>query len=323
VDKYKLAIVTNTSTQVTQFLGKNLDHILTTSPVIPQILSSIKDAKFVITPGNSLFYFVFALAAGSNSPWKDPRVRQALNLALDRDAMNEAYWDSKKVNAAGVKLDPAWQGIVPACFSNERLDPKTDAKISKYFKYDLAEAKKLLSAAGVANGFSAGLIFSPTFSPPSSTEVELFQQFVAQVGVKLTAQPQDYAQFSSGALAGKFDGLASSPTGPIATDAGDFIEVTHTPGSATNRGQVNDPELTKKIEEFQSDFDEKSRTQKIKDVQVYLAEQMYYIPGQNSVIQVNALQPYMQNVVEYMNGPTGYDTYSMATDSLPFWWKDV
>src|SRR5205814_5751817 len=73
------------------------------------------------------------------SPWHDKRVRQAANLALDRDAINEAsYLGLSKVTASIVphQMDYFWQPPAP--------------------RYDLAQAKTLPAEAGYPNGFDAG-----------------------------------------------------------------------------------------------------------------------------------------------------------------------
>jgi peptide/nickel transport system substrate-binding protein len=73
------------------------------------------------------------------SPWHDRRVRQAANLAIDREAINQAsYLGLSKVTASIVphQMDYFWQ------------PPSA--------RYDVAQAKKLLAEAGYPNGFDAG-----------------------------------------------------------------------------------------------------------------------------------------------------------------------
>jgi peptide/nickel transport system substrate-binding protein len=79
------------------------------------------------------------------SPWADVRVRRAANLAIDRQAINEAaYLGLAKVTSSNVphKMDYFWQPP-PA-------------------KFDAAQARKLLAEAGYANGFEAGELSGDT-----------------------------------------------------------------------------------------------------------------------------------------------------------------
>jgi peptide/nickel transport system substrate-binding protein len=79
------------------------------------------------------------------SPWHDVRVRRAANLAIDRDAINQAaYLGLAKVTSSNIphKMDYFWQPPPP------RFDP--------------AQAKKLLAEAGYANGFDGGELSGDT-----------------------------------------------------------------------------------------------------------------------------------------------------------------
>jgi peptide/nickel transport system substrate-binding protein len=77
-----------------------------------------------------------------NAPFKDVRVRQAINYAIDRQAMvdNLVRGGSKPVYSA--------------CF---RTQTACDASQVTQYSYDPAKAKKLLAEAGYANGFDTDL----------------------------------------------------------------------------------------------------------------------------------------------------------------------
>jgi peptide/nickel transport system substrate-binding protein len=72
------------------------------------------------------------------NPFKDVRVRKALNMAIDREAI-------KRVTMRGLSI-PAALMIPPGVHG---YDKKLDAP----FKYDIAGAKKLLAEAGYPDGF--------------------------------------------------------------------------------------------------------------------------------------------------------------------------
>jgi peptide/nickel transport system substrate-binding protein len=104
---------------------------------------------------------------GDPQPWHDVRVRQAVNLALNRQAMiNTVY------GGAG-----AFSGVVPPGYGPW---PFTQAELkNKYQKYNLPKAKALMAAAGQAKGFSVKL---STFSTPLD-----FPQLAAVIKSQLKA----------------------------------------------------------------------------------------------------------------------------------------
>src|SRR5271157_5157961 len=76
------------------------------------------------------------------SPWHDLRVRQAANLAIDREGMNKALF---------LGYCKTTNSIIPYTFTDYWQPPAA--------VYDPAQAKKLMAAAGFAGGFDAGLLY--------------------------------------------------------------------------------------------------------------------------------------------------------------------
>jgi peptide/nickel transport system substrate-binding protein len=74
-------------------------------------------------------------------PWSDPRVRQALSLAIDRDAIIKSVFGG--LAEYGYGLSYAW-------FEREFSWNKDE--LQPWIRYDPAEAKKLMAAAGYENG---------------------------------------------------------------------------------------------------------------------------------------------------------------------------
>jgi ABC-type transport system substrate-binding protein len=106
--------------------------------------------------GSQTWYSFFGLKEFETSPWRDERVRIAMRNAVDWDAVRAHFSNSNEFEAAGVPVESrmcttfAGGGL----FAPYWLDPKKNelGAVSKNYLYDLAEAKKLMSAAGHANG---------------------------------------------------------------------------------------------------------------------------------------------------------------------------
>src|SRR5262249_43969358 len=106
-------------------------------------------------------------------PFKDVRVRRAVSLALDRQAMIDASYE-------GVgNFNPA----IPAGLVEWAKPISQLGEGAKYFRHDPAEAKRLLAAAGYQNGFSAGLCFTTYGSTLLVDNVQLILKDLKNVGI--------------------------------------------------------------------------------------------------------------------------------------------
>lgn len=133
------------------------------------------DSKVKVTYSPTIWTGLFLLdRAGTVVPaLKDPRVRQALNYAVDRMAVTTAVY--------GGYGEPLSQPAVPG------TDGYSDAAESMY-TYDPAKARQLLAEAGYASGLTIPVNYG-SFDPDTAKLVQAVQGQLAKVGVtlKLTA----------------------------------------------------------------------------------------------------------------------------------------
>jgi peptide/nickel transport system substrate-binding protein len=112
------------------------------------------------------------------SPWHDLRVRQAANLAIDREGMSQALF---------LGYCKITNSIIPYTFDFYWQPPPA--------VYDPVKAKKLLVEAGYANGFDAGLLYcDSSYSNMAEVSVDNFQQ----IGIRIQLQPIERAAFFAG-----------------------------------------------------------------------------------------------------------------------------
>ncbi|WP_268647878.1 ABC transporter substrate-binding protein, partial [Escherichia coli] len=104
----------------------------------------------------------------TQKPFDNPKVRQALNYAINKDALI-------KVAFAGYAV-PAEGPVPPAIDFAARYKP---------WPYDPAKARELLKEAGYPNGFTTTLWSSHNHSTAQKV-LQFTQQQLAQVGVKVT-----------------------------------------------------------------------------------------------------------------------------------------
>jgi peptide/nickel transport system substrate-binding protein len=154
----------------------------------------------------SIYWIEFAEQWDPKSAWADLRVRQAVNHALDRQAINEA--------ACLGYCPPA--GVIVPRLMDFALQVEAPA-------YDPKTAKQLLAAAGYPNGFDAG-DFVP--SPPFFDVGEAVVNYLNAVGIRVRMRTMERAAFLTTWREKKLRGLfmtAVGASGNAATRVEAFI----------------------------------------------------------------------------------------------------
>jgi len=201
------------------------------------------------------------------NPFKDLRVRKALNLAVDREAI-------KRVTMRGLSI-PAAIMVAPGVHGHT-------VDLDKVAPVDVEGAKKLLSEAGYPAGFEFGL------DCPNNRYVndeEICQALVgmwARVGLKVKLNAQPMASFISKIQ--KFDHSTYMLGWGVATfDANYTLQSllrTKTTGAdgSFNLGRVSDAKLDALIDAAKTETDAPKRDALLRDALVLTRDNYYYVP---------------------------------------------
>jgi peptide/nickel transport system substrate-binding protein len=126
------------------------------------------------------------------APFKDIRVREALNLAIDRTAIIDALLGGKTV--------PATQPAPSGTFGyNPDLPP---------IPYDPDKARRLLAEAGYPNGFKFVLEATVGSGPSDAAMHQAVAQYLAAVGVEVEIRPISTNQLIRNVVEGGWAGDA-------------------------------------------------------------------------------------------------------------------
>jgi peptide/nickel transport system substrate-binding protein len=200
------------------------------------------------------------------NPLRDARVRRALSMAIDRQAIVERVMEGA-ATPAGQFLPPGVPGHVPD------VQPT---------RYDPEGAKRLLAEAGYPNGFRMQLNGPNDRYINDGRIIQAIGQMWTRAGVRTAVEGQTWAVFVGRAARSEFSahliGWGSNPDGshPLRN-----ILATVSPEKgwgASNRGRYSNPEVDRLLEASLTELDEEKREKLVLDAQRIAAEDVGVIP---------------------------------------------
>ncbi len=223
------------------------------------------------------------------APFTDTRVRQALNYAVDKNAINKALY-------AGLAV-PMNSPIPEAQWGH---DPSL-----KGYAYDPAKAKQLLAAAGVKPGFKFELLTYTTprgYNPAGADLAVALQSYFRKVGLEADIQKLDMGAYLSTTRSGKFPGAFlvgwSGDNGDPDNFAGALWGSTGMPVNDTSH--YKNPQVDQMLAQALTIPDPAQRTALYKKIQAQILEDAPWV-FVNSTLQVRAIR---KTVKGYQLNPT-------------------
>ena len=152
----------------------------------PQALQEISrtNSDFFTKSCPSLFHMAIRLRL-DKAPWDDVRVRRALSMSLDRDAIVSAA-----LRGDGQTVLQAWP-----------LDPEAlklsefPEEVQEYMQYNPDRAKALLAEAGFPDGFSTSIVWTAQYGSPWQEVAETILTMMRAVGIDAEFNMQEYGPF--------------------------------------------------------------------------------------------------------------------------------
>jgi dipeptide transport system substrate-binding protein len=187
IDDLVYAITTDASVRWAK-LQKGECHIMP-YPNPADLDAMRKDPKVSVLeqPGLNVGYLAYNT---TKKPFDDVRVRKAINMAINKQAIIDAVYLSTGVAAKNPIPPTQWS-------YNDAI--KDDA-------FDPAAAQKLLAAAGLPNGFTTDLWAMPVqrpYNPNAKRIAELMQADLAKIGVKAEIKSFEWGEYRKRLQAGE------------------------------------------------------------------------------------------------------------------------
>ena len=186
LDKVVWTIAADTNTQWAAFYTHKQEYKFQMEEPVDQYLAQLfklRDdgkIKYISIPGVAGYFGVWMV--GSKPPFNDLRVRQAVNLGVDRVAFGQGTFGDRAVPQLlmflsgedyGTPADKIWN-VVPGW--------GTGAKKQQ----ELEQAKKLLADAGFPNGMDIAQFSSTATNVGYAAGSQLLQSQLKQVGIRTT-----------------------------------------------------------------------------------------------------------------------------------------
>ena len=263
------------ATRVAALLSGDVD-MLTDVPT--QDIDRLRqDKKLKVVDGPEVRTIFLAPDIGSNelkysnvkgkNPFKDKRVREALSVAIDREAIKKSIMRGMSV-PAGMMVAPGVNGY--------------DKALDTPVKADVAMAKKLLADAGYPNGFEFRLNCPNNRYVNDEKICQAVIAMWARIGVKVDLASENMATFIQKVQ--NFDSSMYLLGWGVATYDGQYavqsLARTRTSGADGNFNfsRVNDPALDKLVDAMKTETDVGKRNTMIRDSLVRLKEEVLLIP---------------------------------------------
>lgn len=160
-------------------------------PLISDVPSIKSDPKLQLLqqPGLNIGYLAFN---NQKKPFTDLRVREAINMAIDKDAILKAVYQGAGIVAKNLIPPTMWSW---------------DSAMQDY-PHDPQKAKQLLAEAGFPDGFETTLWAMPVqrpYNPDAKRIAELMQADLAKIGVRVKIVSYEWGEYIKRVQNGEHD----------------------------------------------------------------------------------------------------------------------
>ena len=284
-DRLIFRIIPDDNVRVANLRSGDIDIAHRVSPTDAVALR--KEGKFVVSSVTGVGYDGITVnihnKTGKHAPRadlgtplaNDPRVREALELSIDREAINQVAWEGQ---------------YTPGCGPLPPNSPYFD-KSRKCSTRDVARAKKLLADAGFAGGY----VFELTIvnNPQERRMGEIIQGMAKEAGFNISLVPKEFASALQDDDAGKHQAFLIGWSGRVDPDT-EFHQF-HSCGGSLNQSNVCDEDLDVLLNQAREASDQKER------IELY-RKAMDKVAARRNIIYIY----HRANIIAFPKNLTGY-----------------
>jgi peptide/nickel transport system substrate-binding protein len=244
IDSVDYKVLTEASSRQAAFRSGSVDIFTATDKIQAQAVNDVPDAT--VQRYLDRIYCVFVLNGVKVPAFKDERVREAIDLALDRQQMIDKlhFGDAELAGP----IPPLWDTALPK------------EEVASAYQRDVTRAKQLISAAG-QEGLSFDLVFYTT-DAHSPDRAAIIKENLAEIGVNANLQSLEMGTWITRLFSGDFEATTFNHLPYLS----DFIQIQahHSLGAGRTQSSylgVDDPEMDALLEKEEQTIDDEERKQ--------------------------------------------------------------
>ena len=274
LDRLEFKVIPDSTALTTSLRTGQLDLV---RDIPTQLLPLFEKEPGLVPSVKNAYSFDWLALNAAKPPFSDVRVRQAVNMAIDRDALAVAVY-GKGAKGSTAQIASA----------NDFHHPK---KLPT-FSYDPDKARKLLAEAGQAN--LKFTLVSSTVKPQLGQEATVIQAQLAKVGITVTHQVMEHQAWLANVLRGKnFE--ASTVAGTGGPEPNSYV-MFWTRDNPVNFVSLNNAELFELVPKAQgiiNDAERKKAYQRIQELGAQEASWMALMEVPSNAVMSSKIKGYV------------------------------
>ncbi len=257
LDEVRWLVLPDDSTTFAAFQTKQVDLLedlaASSQQLVQKANPQAKSYQYVQPRGYNVYF-----SQAKPGPLTDLRVRKAIVMAVDRDAISTLV--------AGGQGQWSLPGAMTGLF--------TDGETHTMTQQNVAEAKRLLADAGYSKGLDLKILTPNDDSQTNLAWVQLVQAQLKQVGVNITLDLQDKATVSARKRRGDYDLDYSISLGQLEADI-DSMVVAFRSGAGLNWPRINDAQLDTMLDAQRREVNPEKRRDLLRSIVTRIVDQAW------------------------------------------------
>ncbi|MFD1360748.1 ABC transporter substrate-binding protein [Lentibacillus salinarum] len=295
VDEVVFRVIDDNSARFMELQAGSIDAMMGLNPEDIDTAEDDDGLQIIRRPSMNVSYM--AMNTDKEGPMSEKKVRQAVNLAIDKDELLTLYEGIGK---------PSKNAIPPSLWGyNDDIED---------YDYDPDEAKALLAEAGYADGFDVTLytFANPRpYMPQPKVTAQAIQEMLSDVNINVEIVENDWDSHLTATEHGEHDMAFLGWTGDNG-DPDNFFYVlldkdNATEGSAGNIAFYKSDEIHDLFKAAQSEMDQDKRTEYYLEAQEIIHDDAPWFPIAHTTPPLAA----KQSVTNYQPHPTGSEPFNL------------